>query len=714
MRKNRGQRGVLTVSVAEIFLLITLSFAAAFFIDKNLVSAEDIPITDPARGGTPTDPLSLGSPATAAPAPTGASSAAAIKYGASSGWGTSPFAEDHTYRAFGMVDTGLTGTTAHLAQGLVWAGVVYAAARLIGPMLGLSKDNSNALGIAGVAGVFTYKAIELARINEVAFFKEGLLSNPLIPALVVTAVVFIMMYKKTQTKMVDFQCLPFEPPLGGSKCEECNKDPFRPCSEYRCKSLGQACELLNKETPGKEVCTWVNPKDVNSPTITPWNEVLYPRDLKYITDTSIRPPALGVKIVRGNNGCLPAFTPLTFGVTTNEPAQCKIDYNHTSKFDEMQFYFGGINQYAYNHTQRMKLPAPESSENGSLEAPLFKNDGTFSLYVRCRDANGNENVDEYAVSYCVEKGPDTTPPIIEKTSILPGSPVRSGADNVPIEVYTNEPADCKWGNEDKTYDDMENGMACTSEASQINSDLLYTCTGNLTGIKNKELNTFYFRCKDQPTKAENERNVNVQSHVLTIRGSQALNIIDVSPNGTISGSTNAIKVDLQLETSNGADEGKAICYFSINGDNTDSYIPMFETSSYSHKQTLTLGSGSYKYYFRCVDAGGNTDYNSTNFTVSVDQQAPVVTRAYKEIDALKVVTNEDAECAYSLNTCNFNFEEGIKMIYNPATNKQASFAEWKPSSVYYIKCMDMYGNEPAPNACNIVTSAVQLNTDKTA
>ena len=41
---------------------------------------------------------------------------------------------------------------------------------------------------------------------------------------------FVLLYKKESKKLISFQCLPFEPPIGGSKCEECNKDPFRPCS----------------------------------------------------------------------------------------------------------------------------------------------------------------------------------------------------------------------------------------------------------------------------------------------------------------------------------------------------------------------------------------------------------------------------------------------------------------------------------------------------
>ena len=616
-----------------------------------------------------------------------------------------------TYKALGILDTGLVKGTvgAHLAQGLVWAGVVYLGAKAIGGALGLDKNNANALAIAGVAGVITFKALTILQKKGLAqgILGKGLFANPIIPAIGVAVAVFIFLYKKESKKIVTFQCLPFEPPLGGSKCEACNADPFRPCSEYRCKSLGQACQILNAGTD-KEQCAWINPKDVTSPTITPWTEALKPRTSKYITDTSIRPPALGVKIVSGSQGCLQAFTPLEFGITTNEPAQCKIDYNHTAKFDDMQYYFGENNYYSYNHTQKMRLPGPDALTDA--ESPLLKNDGTFSLYVRCRDGNGNENVDEYAMSFCVDKGPDTTPPIIEKTSITSGSFVQFNADKIPIQVYVNEPSECKWSKQDKAYNDMENSMQCNTDSFQINSDLLFTCSGELTGVQNGADNKFYFRCKDQPGKPDNERNVNAQSYALTLKGSKSeLNIISTAPNGTIFSSTSSVDLNLEAETSNGAEEGKAICYFS-NSENLDSFIQMFNSNSFKHSQQLSLGAGDYKYYIRCIDSGGNTAQDSVQFKVVIDKTAPKITRIYREgVDALKLVTDEESECAYSLNSCNFVFDEGIKFIYNPPSERNIMFAEWKPNAIYYIKCRDDYGNEPSSNTCSIIASAIQLS-----
>ncbi len=617
------------------------------------------------------------------------------------------FTEPKTTKILGQT---FTRGAAHLVQGLSWSILVAGAIQLIGTVAGVDRQTTNALSIAAFSGIMAGKG--LAALSGPSggwnIIKSGLFTKPLVQfgvGVLVAAAVFVLLYKKEKKQLISFQCLPFEPQIGGAKCEECNKDPFRPCSEYRCKSLGQACQLLNPGT-NEEKCTWVNPKDVNSPIIEPWNQALKPiqYSLKYIPDNAVRPPARGVKIISGvgRNGCLPAFTPLEFGIATNEPSQCKTDYNHTSKFDEMKYYFGENNYHTYNHTQKMRLP----SGNQSDLSPLLRNDGYFSLFVRCRDANGNENVDEYSISFCVDEGPDTTPPIIEGFSIPSGSAVTYNQQTVDIQAYINEPVECKWSRESKAYEDMENSMACDKEAYQINADLQYVCSANLTGIQNREENKFYFRCKDQPDKPENERNPNVQSTELILKGSQPLNILTAKPNQTIFGSTDIVPVNLEVETDDGAEEGKAICYYSPSG-NKDSYITMFETSGFKHGQRLNLPSGNYKYYFRCVDAGGNAAETITGFSVFSDKQAPKVTRAYKQ-EGLKIVTDEDAECRYSLTSCNYNFNDGLKMIYAQADNKKNSFAEWKASNTYYVKCRDFYGNEPEPNRCSVVVSAIDL------
>lgn len=599
------------------------------------------------------------------------------------------------------------GGTAHLVQGLEWSLFVVGAIQLLGRLFGASNNLVNSLSIAAFAGIMAWKGI-LAGL-EYSGTKSGWLWNSAgFIGIGVAAVVFILLYKESEQKTVTYTCLPWEAPAGGKNCEKCNADPFKPCTEYRCKALGQACQLLNPGT-GNETCAWVSKFDVNSPTIKTNDNVLRPIGLVYIPNTGLRPGMTGVKIVNQSNinGCLQAFTKLQFGLYTNEPAQCKVEPQHTTGIKDMTYYMGESNLYSYNHTQNVKLPrSPAGNESG---LPTLNSDGSYSMYVRCQDANGNQNVDEFVFSYCVDKSPDATPPTIEGTSISSGSYVRFAVDAVPMDVYTDEPSDCRWSRVDEAYDDMKNNMNCNSRSYEVNANLQYTCSANLTGIQDMEDNKFFIRCKDS------SGNANAQSYPLVLKGSQLLSVKSVVPNGTIYGSTSTTTVTTSIETSNGAESGKATCYYyptNVTGSvNNDNFQQMFATDDFVSKQDLDLVGGNYMVYFRCVDSGGNIASANTTFSLVVDKVAPAVTRVYRELpDALKVVTNEDAQCAYSLTTCNYNVKDGIAMIYANPGSKNVHLAQWKVGQTYYIKCADFYGNEPAPDQCNIVAGAAQLSS----
>ena len=117
------------------------------------------------------------------------------------------------------------------------------------------------------------------------------------------------------------------------------------------------------------------------------------------------------------------------------------------------------------------------------------------MYVRCQDANGNFNQDAFSVRFCVEAGPDTTPPRIVDTSVASSSPIQYNQTSLELEVYVNEPAECKWSREDRIFDNMENSMACATRLEEMNNQNVYTCETVLTGIEDRKINNYYFRCK---------------------------------------------------------------------------------------------------------------------------------------------------------------------------------------------------------------------------
>ncbi len=604
------------------------------------------------------------------------------------------------------LNKGLSG----IVSGAQWALTAYFAGQMLGSLLGLDEEETDALSYAMAAGFGIGKAAYVwgggaegigtgffAADGSAGFFGLGPTGIGLIAGLVVLE----LMWESEEKKIITFECYPWEAPTGGSNCEDCNSGLY-PCSEYRCKSLGQACQLINKGT-GEEKCVWVNPKDVKSPEIKAWKEPLED-EYKYEPNNAVRPPDNGVKILRKSSKCVKAFEALSFGIELNEPAQCKIDYNRTDSYEDMAYYFGNSNIHKYNHSQTLRLPSPEHIEGDSeLE---IKNDGTYNLYVRCKDANGNTNDDLFVFSFCVEKGPDVTPPKIESTSIKNNMPIQYEKNQTKLAVYVNEPADCSWSRVNQDYDSMENSMSCSQHIWEMNNQMLYKCEDTLTGIQDKKENDYYFRCKDQPwltgDKA-NDRNTNVESYKFTIIGTQPLTIEDVKPNKTISGYTSPVPVYLEVETDNGYNHGDSWCsYTNVENPSEDDYIEMKETGTNFHKQRLNLAGGEYTYYFQCVDLGGNAVYDSTTFKVDVDEDAPVVVRVYKSEGKLKVITDEKSTCTFSLNKdreCNFEIDEGNNMPY---TNSTEHFAEWKDNQRYYIKCKDESGRQPLPNECSII------------
>lgn len=608
---------------------------------------------------------------------------------------------------FGNLGSVGAGWADALIGSLTWAIGAAVMVYSLASMFGASPDQSKALAIATFAGTMGYKiATDPSLLSLGAGY--GLLIG-----VGIGLIILEMMWTKSSKKTVTFQCTTYEAPTGGQYCELCNQDPMRACSEYRCKSLGQACQLLNAGTK-QEACAWVNRQDVTSPTIQPWYSEIT-KDHSY-KNVNIRPPATGMRIINdlASDGCIKAFTPLKFGISTNEPTQCKIDYNHTTTirdvkqaYTSMAYFFGESSLYAYNHTETLRLPGPTAiNESGGVE---IIHDGTFTLYVRCQDANGNINEDEYAIRFCVEKGPDTTPAKIEGTSVGNGMPVKFDTQSLNLEVYTNEPADCKWSRQDKDYELMETEMDCDSSVWDINSNMLYKCLTKLNGIENRKDNEYYFRCRDQPNAALADRNTNVDSYKYTVKGSQPLNVVRTSPNNvTIRGFTNVVPVDLEVETINGFNKGEAICAYNeanlgrdCSSIRAEDYLQMFETNSNKHKQRQDLSGGEHTYCLKCMDLGGNTNFSKVTFNVEIDRASPAIVRVYNEGNNLKIVTDEISTCTYSQVSnlkCNFEMDKGTAMIYVNATEH---YTEWKPNTFFYIKCVDASGNQPDPDVCSI-------------
>ena len=604
--------------------------------------------------------------------------------------------------------TGFGYFSSQFVQGVTWALAVAGGIQLVGNLLGMEQDQVNAASLAAMGGIIAGKtAFGLYDSGVMKWAGGGAKGTAefgfnwptgISAGVGLIAAYFILnaLWKDTKTSVVTLTCKPWEAPVGGKDCEKCNKDAFRPCTEYRCKSLGQACELLNSGS-GNESCVWVNPKDVESPIITTWADVLT-SGYKYNPSVVVRPAKRGVAVERiSGDKCIKAFTPIQFGLLTNEPSQCKIDYNHTAKFENMQYDFGQTNLYIYNHTEILSLPGPDAI---NALSPELHNNGEYTLFLRCQDKNGNANEDEFSVKFCVEKGEDTTPADIITTNFGTEAPFTFNTSSVNVELFVNEPAECKWSHDDKSYESMENNMTCQENIWEMNPDLTYKCIDNVDGLKNRVDNKIYFRCRDKPDAEIGKRNTNQQSLVLNLKGTQPIDIISLKPgNDTVKGFGDTIEVDFEVEVRGGYAD-KAFCYVSPTKNEQD-YILFSETDARISKQRLDLPSGTYTYYIKCVDLGGNSVYTSTTFKVESDNLPPIITRAVKDNEQLKIATDEDSTCSYST-SCTFDIKDGTEM---PSAETKEHIAVWDTTKAYYIKCRDKYENEPGPTQCTSIIRA---------
>jgi len=321
------------------------------------------------------------------------------------------------------------------------------------------------------------------------------------------------------------------------------------------------------------------------------------------------------------------------------------------------------------------------------------------------DKNGNQNQgDEFAFKFCVDDGPDTTPPIIKGYNLDSGAPVQYNTTSMKLQAYVNEPAECKWSRVDQEYEKMENDFSCNNHVWEMNSELVYTCNTTLKGIINQETNSYYIRCKDQPRASEG-RNVNTESEVYLITGTQPLTIEEVSPNNqTVYGASDSIPVFINVTTDYGYNDGESTCYYSITGLEAD-YIEFSTNEGYEHSQRQDLIAGNYFYYIKCVDLGGNSAYSNSTFTIDLDTQSPKIVRAYQESGALKIVTDENSDCSYSLTDCDFEIEDGIKMSMS---NSKIHTGEWQSDQDYYLRCEDRFNNAPTIKTCSIVLTPQDL------
>jgi len=494
-----------------------------------------------------------------------------------------------------------------------------------------------------------------------------LLIHPVFIVIDIVIIVFILTVGDCDypTKTVTITCNPWQPPPGGNDCDKCNSlegtnlinvrgDLATNCNEYKCRSLGKACEFI----PGANACIETSPNDFSGPQISPHEEVLTEQGLNFDLDTN------GYTI----NGELPAFTPITLAIKTDKFSTCLYEDHTVDSIEEMANPFGSI---IPSQEHSLEITHPPSSPDNPTET---------TYYLMCQDLHGNPS-NQYAITFTTQKAQDLSSPLITAIN-TENTFLRFNQDSVEVTllVLDSSKVDCKYSTTSgKRYDAMEGDLFCTNTRP---NDRHYFCSNTLIGLTPGE-NKFYFKCKDQsPSQLESQEEdfILIRSTELTVVAT------DTTPSGKINNNDIAIVV----KTFGGAEDGKAICSYSINGRFID---VMKNTGGSIHSQSQHLTNGDYRYDISCEDIAGNQVRTTIDFTVDLGTAgstiSPRLIHTYKE-SSLFIILNKQTNCEY--NNQQFTFGNGIPMTETDSTIHSAPLE----FSKYFIRCQDISSNNLEP------------------
>jgi len=585
----------------------------------------------------------------------------------------------------------ITGTFATmLSAGTIGMGI----GGLIGGLMGLDAKGQMAANIGGlVGGIIGAKIGASMALNQgltgqaaQAMAMKGALIGSIVVALIVALIMGLSKKCPPKPKKATFTCKRWQAPVGGTNCDLCNGDPLKPCSEYRCNSLGQACQLIGEDTEFP-VCIKVGENDGAAPIISPLN----------ITDgyMFVKDAENKYKVRTSDNECIPEFSLVGITLATDEYAQCLYDITKTDSYDEMENYFLESTSYTKEHSLLYMMPSLGSIEVHDETGDARQMFGQSDFYVRCQDGFGNVNTNEFMLDICVSTGEDITPPFMLAALPANNSYIQYNKTSVYSQFYFMEPSVCRYDYSDKDYSEMNSLMNCETDLLNY-TDYGWECNTVLRNL-NESVNTIYIRCSDKPwldtlggVYPNETKNINQESYVYVLKQSESnLTIEEISPFGDLDYGTEPMQVNLEVVTKGGAIDGEATCYYKF-GEN-ETYYQFYDTKETDvHLQEFdTITRGAYKVFVKCVDVAGNTVEGQTTFNLRVDSKPPVVVRTYHDGTRLTVITDEESVCYYDFNRCNFNFNSTKIMTTGYSRYHDT---DWSNDNTYYIKCKDIFGN----------------------
>jgi hypothetical protein len=145
-------------------------------------------------------------------------------------------------------------------------------------------------------------------------------------------------------------CSVWLPPSGGDDCDKCEA-PFKSCTEYRCRSLGETCRYIEDKGRGK--CIVDDSDDGKDPLIL-YDIISLGKEYNAsFTEMKLKDMTIqGVKI----SPDIKQHKKFTFGIVTSEPTRCKISYIPKINFEYLPSVWFGDALFSTTHNLTMRMP----------------------------------------------------------------------------------------------------------------------------------------------------------------------------------------------------------------------------------------------------------------------------------------------------------------------------------------------------------------------
>ncbi|MEM4268453.1 MAG: hypothetical protein QXK37_06525 [Candidatus Woesearchaeota archaeon] len=282
-------------------------------------------------------------------------------------------------------------------------------------------------------------------------------------------------------------CSRWQPPQGNADCELCN-NPYHPCSEYKCKSLGRNCIFSNIN--GVPKCSTQEYKP--NPIKITFDKSVLTKGYSVSTDASEYYFGAIKNVITPD---VPCYTNFTFGIVVDRPARCAlglkppmVPMEEFLKILDIGFnpniWLSGA-QLSTRHNITVRFPKPEPTK---LILPKWQ------IFVHCTDDEGNENEKSFYVEINVLNTSQKPSPNI--LAILPNASSLNYQTTNSITLVVDKPfSDCRYATSLASYDSMTSLGCYTSPLDMsldINYGIVYLCQANIL----IDSENYFFKCSD--------------------------------------------------------------------------------------------------------------------------------------------------------------------------------------------------------------------------